>query len=205
MAIERDAFQVARAKVGDTVAVRTIRGKEGRLRVSASVHDVGQAQARMENLVYGYITKETLAQLGEEPTFDQLKILVSGNRMDEARARGVAEEVRSLLEARGHAVRRVDVPKPGEHPHAAIMGLLLLSMASFGLFALGLAGVLALNLLTAMMATEIRQIGLMKAVGGTRFQIVRIYLGEALVLGAAAFLLAVPAGILGGRAFCRAM
>src|SRR5262249_61672030 len=104
-----------------------------------------------------------------------------------------------------HAVRRVDVPKPGEHPHAAIMGLLLLSMASFGLFALVLAGVLALNLLTAMMATEIRQIGLMKAVGGTRFQIVRIYLGEALVLGAAALLLAVPAGILGGRAFCRAM
>src|SRR5262249_18251473 len=85
IAIERDAFQVARAAIGDTVTVRTIRGRERTLRISASVHDVGQAQARMENIVYGYVTKETFAALGEEPYFDQLKILVSGDRMDGAR------------------------------------------------------------------------------------------------------------------------
>ena len=57
------------------------------LRVTGSVHDVGQAQARMENVVYGYVTLETLALLGEEPYLDQLKILVSGDRFD-ARTRG---------------------------------------------------------------------------------------------------------------------
>ena len=40
--IERDALQVARARIGDTVTVRTAGGEERTLRVSGSVHDVGQ-------------------------------------------------------------------------------------------------------------------------------------------------------------------
>src|SRR5262249_32743616 len=50
--IERDALQVARAGIGDTVTVRLPRGPERTLRLAGTVHDVGQAQARMENLVY---------------------------------------------------------------------------------------------------------------------------------------------------------
>ena len=51
--IERDAFQVAKAKIGDAAFVKTANGVEQPLVVSGSVHDVGQAQARMENIVYG--------------------------------------------------------------------------------------------------------------------------------------------------------
>src|SRR5947207_2992195 len=46
--IERDAFQVARTSIGENVTVRTTHGKEQTLRVAGRVHDVGQAQARME-------------------------------------------------------------------------------------------------------------------------------------------------------------
>ena len=62
------------------------------------------------------------------------------------------------------------------------------------MFALALSGILVVNLLTAIMASQVRQIGVMKAIGGTRGQIARIYLGQALLLGAAALLIAVPAG-----------
>jgi ABC-type antimicrobial peptide transport system permease subunit len=48
------------------------------------------------------------------------------------------------------------------------MGILLLAMSSFGLFVLVLSGILVINLLTAMMASQVRQIGVMKAIGGTR-------------------------------------
>ena len=82
--IERDAMQVAKARVGDRVTIRTNGGKEQTLRLTGTVKDVGQAQARMENIVYGYITLATLAQLGEEPYLNQLKILVAENRFDEA-------------------------------------------------------------------------------------------------------------------------
>ena len=201
--IERDALQVARARIGDSVGVRTERGAEQTLRLTGTVHDVGQAQARMENIVYGYITVGTLARLGEEPYLDQIKIVVAENALDEKHVGAVAASVRKWLETEGHPVRRMEVPGPGKHPHADIMGLLLLVQSAFGLFALALSGILVVNLLTAVMASQIRQVGIMKAVGGTRGQIARIYFGQALLLGTAALVMAVPAGMLGCRVLSR--
>jgi putative ABC transport system permease protein len=201
--IERDAVQVAKARIGDSVTIKTARGNERTLRFGGSVKDVGQAQARMENAVYGYINLDTLAQLGEEPYLDQLKIVVVGNKFDEAHVRNVTADVQKLIESRGHQVRRVDIPEPGKHPHSNVMGLLLLAMSSFGLFALLLSGILVVNLLTALMASQIRQIGVMKTLGGTRRQIAGIYFGQALLLGVAAFLVALPLGLWGSRALCR--
>jgi putative ABC transport system permease protein len=201
--IERDAVQVARARIGDSVTIKTAGGNERTLRFRGTVKDVGQAQARMENAVYGYISIDTLAQLGEEPYFDQLKIVVGGNKFDEAHVRNVTANVRQLIESRGHQVRRIDIPEPGKHPHSSIMGLLLLAMSSFGLFALLLSGILVVNLLTALMAAQIRQIGVMKTLGGTRRQIAGIYFGQALLLGVAALVVALPVGLWGSRALCR--
>jgi putative ABC transport system permease protein len=200
--IERDAFQVAKAKIGDNVTVKTANGKEQQLLVSGGVHDVGQAQARMENIVYGYINLATLVQLGEEPYLDHLNILVRNNRFDEAHIERVANDVKSLIESRGRQVRRVDIPAPGKHPHSDLTGILLLAMSSFGLFVLLLSGILVVNLLTALMASQIRQIGVMKAIGGTRWQIARIYFGQALFLGLAAVLVSIPLGVIGSRALC---
>lgn len=203
MLVERDALQVVSGRIGQSVRVRTPGGVERTLRVSGTVADVGQAQARMEQVVYGYVTLATLAELGEEPYLDQLKLLVAGDRTDEAHVRGVAESVRRFVEGRGGRVRRVDVPKPGQHPHADLMGLLLLLMAAFGFFALALSGVLVVNLLTALLASQVRQIGVMKAVGGSDARIAGLYLAQALLLGGAAFVVALPLGLWGGRALSR--
>lgn len=203
--IERDALQVAKAKIGDKVIVKTANGTQQHLTVSGSVHDVGQAQARMENIVYGYINLTTLVQLGEEPYLDQLNILVRDRKFDEAHVKQVADEVKALLESRGREVRRVDLPAPGKHPHSDLMGMLLLAMSSFGLFVLLLSGILVVNLLTALMASQVRQIGVMKAIGGGRWQIARIYFGQALFLGVAAVLISIPLGLIGSRALCRYM
>ena len=203
MLIERDAFHVAQLKIGDTAIIKIGPGKEQTLRVSGGVHDVDQPQARMESTVYGYITLGTLAQLGEQPYLDQLSILVAENRFDEKHVREVAADIKKLLEARGHPVREVDVPRPGKHPHADLMQALFLTMSSFGLFVLAMSGILVVNLLMAIMAAQIRQIGVMKAIGGTRGQVARIYFAQALLLGVAATALALPLGMLASRALCR--
>jgi putative ABC transport system permease protein len=95
--IERDAFQVVDAGIGDAVVVKTPNGVEQPLVISGRVHDVGQAQARMENIVYGYINLDTLVQLGEQPYFDRLNILVAQNKYDEDHVRKVAADVKSLI------------------------------------------------------------------------------------------------------------
>ncbi|HEX8154070.1 MAG TPA: ABC transporter permease, partial [Thermoanaerobaculia bacterium] len=203
--IERDAMQVAKTKIGSTLALKTDAGDEHALRVTGIVHDVGQAQARMENSVYGYVNLATLAQLGEEPRLDQLKIVVADHRFDEQHVRRVTAGVQALLESEGHPVRRVEVPVPGKHPHGDLMGMLLLAKASFGAFVLLLSGVIVVNLLMALMAAQVPQIGVMKTLGATRAQIARIYLGQALLLGLAAIAIGIPFGMWGSRIFCRAM
>lgn len=203
MLIERDAFQVADARVGDTLTVVMPSGREHPLRVVGGVHDAGQAQARMENSVYAYITPGTLAVLDESTTLDRLYLLVNGDRSDVAHVRRVAADVKASLEAQGHVVRRVDVPPPGQHPHAVIMGFLLLVMAAFGVFALTLSGAIVVNLLFATMVNERRQIGVMRAIGGTQRQVAAIYLAHAALLGIAAIVVAVPIGFAGGRVLSR--
>ena len=203
--IERDAFQVAHARIGDHVTVKLPSGGEQQLVISGSVHDVGQAQARMENVVYGYITLETLEQLGEQPYLDQLNILVAQDRFNEAHIREVANNIKKSIEERGHHVRRVDIPKPGKHPHSDLMGLLLLAMSTFGLFVLALSGILVVNLLTASMAAQVRQIGVMKAIGASRLQLMQMYLAQAILLGLSATIIAIPLGLLGSRLLCRYM
>src|SRR5215467_9129505 len=102
MLIERDAFQVARVHIGDAVTVKTANGVEQPLVISGSVHDVGQAQARMENIVYGYINLATLVQLGEEPTLNQINILVAHDRFDEEHIKRVVVDVENVIKSRGH-------------------------------------------------------------------------------------------------------
>ncbi|MBV9500381.1 MAG: FtsX-like permease family protein [Acidobacteriaceae bacterium] len=205
MLIERDAVQVAHARIGQTFVVRTADRQEHTLRISGRVHDVGQAQARMENSVYGYITPRTLAQLGQKPVLDLLYIQVATNKYDEAHIRHVAEKVKQRLEAEGYRIHGVDVPVPGKHPHADLMGTLLLAMFSFGVLLLALSGVLALNFTAALMAAQVRQIGIMKALGGTRGQVARIYLLQALLLGGVATVIGAPVGIWGTLLLCRYM
>jgi putative ABC transport system permease protein len=201
--IERDAFQVAKAQVGDAVTVELKDLPARVLRISGGVHDAGQAQARMEDMVYAYTVPETLTMLGESAALDRLSVQVAGDRSDKAHITRVAADLKTWLESRGHAVRYVDVPPPLEHPHAMIMGLLLLAMAAFGLVALALGGVIAANLLLAMIASERRQIGVMKAIGASRRQIAAIYLAEAALFGVAAIVVALVPGLAVGRELSR--
>ena len=83
------------------------------------------------------------------------------------------------------------------------MGIMLLAMLSFGFLVLILSGITVVNLLMGMMASQVRQIGVMKAIGGTRRQVALIYFGQAIMLGIAALALALPMGILGGQILSR--
>ena len=201
--IERDAFQVAGTRIGEQVTLEMSGGQEHTLLVSGGVHDVGQAQARMDAIVYAYITVDTLATLGEQPYLNQLNIVAAHDPFDRNHNRDVATAVGLTMTKMGHPVLKTDVPVPGEHPHAQIMGLLLLVMAGFGILVLLLSGVLVVNLLMALMAAQIRQIGVMKAIGGSRWQIARIYFCQSLFLGLVSLLIAVPLGLWSGRVLCR--
>jgi putative ABC transport system permease protein len=195
--LERDARSVAKARIGDTVVVQigADATAEHRLRVSGTVHDPGQAQARMENLVYGYVTRETMEALGIATAADRLLIApVAGAPVSE-----VVSRVQALLSERGRPLRRTELSKG--HPHAELMQLLMRIQAGFGGSLLVVAGLFAVLLFSAGMARQVRQVGVLRAIGARRARIAGLFLAQALLLGLVACALAWPIALIAGRLF----
>ena len=209
MLLERVAFRVldgqldetrAAAKIGDTRTVVIPGYPAADLRISGSVHAPGEAPAWMENLVYGYVTPATLERLGVTG-LNEITIKVAENYFDHAHAKQVAQQVKAALEQNGYAVSRFDVPFPGKHPHASQMKALLFLLTSFGGLALILSSIIVINLFSAMLVQQIRQIGVMKTLGASTSQIMGLYLGQVLLLALIAMCLALPTGLLLARGY----
>jgi putative ABC transport system permease protein len=81
------------------------------------------------------------------------------------------------------------------------MDSLFYTQVAFGLLALALSGLLVFNLITALMAGQVRQIGMMKAVGARPDQVAGMYLGLALLLGLLAAAPSLPLAAVIGRAY----
>lgn len=198
--IEKSSLEFAGVKIGDSVSVSVGKGMLTKLPVTGVAHDPGVAPGWMDHVVYGFVTSSTLAQLGVPSTLDQLQIVV---RRDAARAevRRVAYDVKVAVEAAGHRVTGVDVPEPGEHMHAGQIDSLLLIQGAFGILALALSAFLVVNLISAMLAGQVREIGIMKTIGAQPGQLTAMYFAVALLLGLAAAIVAIPAAAGIGRLY----
>ncbi|MEP7288593.1 MAG: FtsX-like permease family protein [Chloroflexota bacterium] len=189
------------SKVGDVVTIRTPNGQNRELPVTGIVHDAAQAPGWQDRVVYGYVTLNTLTWLGETPTFDELRILVSQNALDVPHITDVAYQVKNFVQQQGHIVSAVSIPKPGEHPHTDQMNSLLYLFEAFGILALLLSGILVANIITALLAQQIRQIGVMKALGASTRQIAGLYFGTVMIFGITALLIGIPLGQWAGRLY----
>jgi len=191
--MERSSVTFAGSRVGDSVLVRVGNGAEARLPVTGIVRDQGLAPGWMDHVVYGFVTPATLARLGAPSSLNDLQITVRDRSLDRQDVRRVAAQVRALALRMGHRVQSVDVPVPGRHVHAAQMDSLFMTMGAFGILALCMSGFLVVNLVTAMLTGQLREIGVMKALGARPSQLATLYLAFALALGVVACSIAIPA------------
>lgn len=207
--IERAALAQTGARVGDSVLVEAPNGTQRQLTISGLVHDLNQPSARFVNSIYGYVTFETLAWLGLEDTLNQLDIVVSDaalgvpgeapSETGQAALSQVAADVRSKVEKSGREVFWVSIPEPGSFPFEQFIDPMAYLLAALGLLAVLLSGFLVINTISALLAQQIRQIGVMKAVGGRTNQIMGMYLVLVMALGLLALVLSVPLGLLVAR------
>jgi len=200
--LERSALSLTGVGTGDTLTARNPAGDEVALRVAGSVHAAGLAPAWMDHVVPGFVPWNSAARkaLGGESA--QIRI-VADHPLDEGYIREVAAKVRTMVEGRGHAVTRVGVETPGRHPHADQMSIFLYLLGAFGILSLVLSAVLVASMVHALLAEQVRQVGIMKAIGGSTRQIAGLYVGQIALLAVAALALGLPAGLAVGRAYAR--
>jgi putative ABC transport system permease protein len=201
--IERSSVDFAGVLLGDSVHVQVGSAVPTALTVTGIARDVGLAPGWMDHIVYGFVTRATAEQLGAPSQLNELQVVVAGDATDRDAVRRIADRVKILVESTGHVVVDVNVPVPGRHIHAGQIESLLVTQGVFGLLALLMSGVLVVNLISAMLAGQVREIGIMKAIGATDGQLAGMYLGLALVLGLIATVAALPAAALIGRAYAQ--
>jgi putative ABC transport system permease protein len=194
MLIERTAVQVLGAGEGGSVLVKAPQGVARAIAISGIVHDPGVAPAWQERMGYGYVTRETLALLGQAAELHELRIATRARPLDPAAIQATAGELSRWLMQRGHGVERVRLPPPGRHPHQTQMEGVMLLLLVFSALALVLSGVLVASSMAAMLARQVREIGVMKTIGAERGAIASMYVLLVAALGVVAVVLGVPAG-----------
>uniref|UniRef100_UPI0025D9B072 ABC transporter permease n=1 Tax=uncultured Caulobacter sp. TaxID=158749 RepID=UPI0025D9B072 len=130
---------------------------------------------------------------------DEVRIAVDGDRRQ---AGQVAEAVAAMAKAQNRPVLRVEVPVR-EHPHAQHMKAVLLLLTLFGGLALVLSGALTANVITGLLARQVRQIGVLKAIGARTGQICGLYGALTALLAGPGVVLGLALGVLGVQAMSR--
>lgn len=199
--MERSSLDFSGAAVGEPLLLRLAGAETVSADIRGLVRDVSQAPGWMENLVYLYGTEAALARLGAPAGFNELQIRLRDAHPTRAEVRRAATALQARLAAAGYTVKALDVPEPGEHIHAAQMDSLLMTQGAFGLMALLACGFLVVNLVSAMLAGQVREIAVMKVLGGSPGQIGAMVLAQAGALGLLASAVALPASLALGRRY----
>ncbi|MCP4168834.1 MAG: ABC transporter permease [Chloroflexi bacterium] len=177
---------------GDVLLVELPSGKRRDLRMAGLVYDSVHGAAPWTGMAYGYLTFDTLEWMGLPRSYNELHILAAGDRNNEQQIQSVAAAVEDKLERSGHEVDRTDIPTPGKLPQDSTFQTLVLLLGALGICALFVSVFLLINTVSALLAQQVRQVGVMKAIGGRTLQITSMYLGMVLFFGLLALLVAVP-------------
>jgi putative ABC transport system permease protein len=190
---------VANARVGEAITIRTAGGRETALRIAGTVHAAGLAPGWMDHVVSGFVPWSSIARGDPESERSEVRILAT--ERDEGRLRELAVAAGHWLVERGTAIRRAEIPPPGRHPHADQMDTFLFLLGAFGSLTLALSGVLMATLITTLLAKQVREIGIMKAIGADSGQIAALYLGQVALLATFALVVGLPLGIAAGQGY----
>jgi putative ABC transport system permease protein len=193
--LEPSSLEFAGAQFGQNVRVNVGDSAPVALPLTGITRDVSLPPGWMDHVVYAFVTPATLQQLGAPASFNEIQFVVRDTALGRDAVRRIADDVRAAVEQAGGRVTNITVPVPGEHAHAAQMDSLSLTQGAFALMTLLVCALLVVNLVTALLSSQTREIGVMKALGGSARQIGLLYAGFALAIGFAASLIALPVSI----------
>jgi putative ABC transport system permease protein len=157
---------------------------------------IGDQAALGLDAVVLYSTPALIAELGANPGYSSLEFRLAD--ASKAAADRTVVAVRSYLRSHTAFTGFSDMPdirKAGSYPGKQLFDQLASIMNVFTILALLAGLVLIANTMTTLIGEQRREIGMMKAIGGTRRQIRRAYLRTALLLGAAGSVLGVGLGL----------
>ncbi len=140
---------------------------------------------------------KTLAGFGQDSNFNQLYITVTEGS-DPAFIAEVSAQVKQHIRSGQRTVYRTTEKLSNEHPMTGSILAIIGVLGALGGLITILSSSLIINTLNALLAQQLRQIGIMKLIGARSAQILGMYLVLILAYGLIALVLAVPLGAVAG-------
>ncbi|MCA9925307.1 MAG: ABC transporter permease, partial [Anaerolineales bacterium] len=185
------------ADIGDTILIELGDGTQKELTITGTAHYPQRPSPEIMGNTYGFVSPETMAYLGELPQFTEMHIIAAGDDPDEVAVRRVVERVTKQIEDSGRTVLNTTII--GEFIIESIINTTALILSTFGWMILFLSGFLVVNTISALIAQQVNQIGIMKLVGAGRWQMIAMYITMVLVYGVIAFSVGIPLAVATAR------
>jgi len=196
--ISQNMMHTTGFQIGDTLEIELPDGSNHELTVVGLVTDQTTSKPDPNSTNNAYLTLKTLGSYGMDSDFNQLYVTVDGDGSNGEIIASVAASIKDKVEKSNRVVYRSEENLSTEHPMIdSILAIIGVLGALGGLITL-LSSSLIINTLNALLTQQLRQIGIMKLIGGRSYQIMGMYLILIIAYGLIALILAVPLGALAG-------
>jgi len=188
--LEVSASRQTGVAIGQEIAYRDRFGNERSLRVSGLTRSPSYLSTGITRLAVGYVPASYLRRAAQIPRSNQLLVRLR----DPQDAAEVTRYLQRLFRRQGLQHGSPEIRNPEQFPGKRELDALIMVMFLFSGLGLFLSSFLVVNTLSASVAEQLGEIGVLKALGATSGQILRLYLLESLVYGVIGSLVGVALG-----------
>ncbi len=195
--LDYSAQRLQPVAIGDTIALREdVASVPVYAVISGFTRTPGEPDASIQNRATGYAPASDVQLWRQDPGDNQLLFRLKELR----RATDTRQALIRVLDKRGLAHGQAVIRDPQDAVGTKELGALLLLMSVFSVIGVILSGFLVWNTMNAVMAEEMRQVGILRALGASRWQVLRAYLLPAVIVGAVGSVIGIAVGVVGGGA-----
>ncbi len=180
--------------IGDSVLIQLPSGTQRELTITGQVRDQTIGTTGTTYFVspsYGYILFDTLPYLEQEMSYDTLLVRVDP-ALSEDEVKTLSDEIVGNVEQSGRDVSSITILDSGSHPNLGYVEAIGGLLAVLGFLTVFLSGFLVFNSMSALFAQQVQYIGIMKAIGAKKSDIIKMYMVLILVFGLIALVVSVP-------------
>jgi putative ABC transport system permease protein len=189
------------AEIGDTLTLEMPGKIFKTLKITGTAHNPQRPSPEIIGSTLGIVSPETMKYLGESPYFTEMHFRLTsapdGALPDKETVRAAAVTVEDQIERSDREIYSTTIV--GKSIIESIVNTAVMIVSTFGWVILLLSGFLVINTISALIAQQVNQIGIMKLVGASRGQMVLMYLTLVLVYGVLAFLIGIPLAVTTAR------
>jgi putative ABC transport system permease protein len=167
-----------------------INDREREIKIGGVVRDLAITAPSFGGSTAIYISREMAENFFGWGDYSRLSVQIPA--FSNADAEDTVDRLKVQLEKMGSSIFYYQITPPDKHPSQDTINGIIMILNVMAILSLVLGLFLVINTVNAIVAQQVPQIGVLKAIGGTTRQMMVLYLSGVLIYGLLALVLAVP-------------